>query len=115
LDDAGIRVVLVYPHPRGDEAVVAQVAKMMLTGVAQPRVAIEQEKFQAQASLSVEFLDKLHGKNIVKIYPSHLFCQDAEKQCVLAADGGAYLYDRLHFTKTGADIVAKDIVQQLEK
>ncbi|MHC2296405.1 acyltransferase family protein [Rhizobium mongolense] len=111
--EAGIRVVLLYPVPRGDSQVVAKVAKLMLTGNLKPTVSVSKEKYFSQAKDAVDYLDSIKGGNIIRVFPSQSFCNTADNNCVLASGGQAYIYDKLHLTRAGADVVAKNIVGAL--
>lgn len=92
---------------------MAKVAKLMLTGNLKPTVSVSKEKYFSQAKDAVDYLDSIKGGNIIRVFPSHSFCNTADNNCVLASGGHAYIYDKLHLTRAGADVVAKNIVGAL--
>ncbi|TCL70346.1 acyltransferase family protein [Rhizobium sp. BK251] len=116
LTSAGIRVIIVYPHPIGDSPVVAKAAKLMHKGVAKPTISISTDEFRRQASEAYAYLDGPGEQDVVRIHPAEAFCGQVESgRCDLARDGRAYVFDEVHFTPGGAELVAGQIMERIRE
>lgn len=115
LTSAGIRVVIVYPHPRGDTEIAAKVAKLMHKGTAAPTITIAQDEFIQQSSPAYAFLDDPKDRHVLRVDPAKIFCGIETGRCDLAREGKAFISDKVHFTPTGAEAVADEILVALRR
>ncbi|MDC9809538.1 MULTISPECIES: acyltransferase family protein [Rhizobium] len=115
LTAAGIRVVIVYPHPRGDTEIAAKVAKLMHKGMPAPTITIPQDEFLQQSLPSYAYLDDPKDKHVLRVDPAKIFCGIEAGRCDLARGGKALIFDKVHFTPTGADAVADEILVALKR
>ncbi|MFL5014087.1 acyltransferase family protein [Rhizobium sp.] len=115
LTSAGIRVVIIYPHPRGDTEIAAKVAKLMHKGLPAPTVTIAEDEFRQQSSPSYAYLDDPKDREILRVDPARIFCGIEAGRCDLARDGRAFIFDKVHFTPAGADAVADEILIALKR
>lgn len=63
---------------------------------------------------SVEFLDSLNLKNVVRIYPTEIFCDSFIKnECIGAINGNIYYADDDHLNLIGSDLLTELISNNL--
>ncbi|MFS8144655.1 acyltransferase [Rhizobium sp. R635] len=115
LTSAGIRVVIVYPHPRGDTEIAAKVAKLMHKGMPAPTITIAQDEFIEQSLPSYAYLDGPKDKHVLRVDPAKIFCGIETGRCDLAREGKALIFDKVHFTPAGAEAVADEILVALKR
>ncbi|QRM54978.1 acyltransferase family protein [Sinorhizobium sp. BG8] len=115
LERAGVKVVLVYPHPTLRVRAADTAAKLMLKGDAKPEVGQSYQEFLGEAAKSYAVLDSADIDGPTRIYPERLFCNRFEAgQCVMVNEGMPYLVDSVHFAAEGAKVVADAIMKMLE-
>ncbi|TAV88944.1 acyltransferase family protein [Rhizobium leguminosarum] len=115
LTSAGIRVVIVYPHPRGDTEIAAKVAKLMHKGMPAPTITIAQDEFLQQSLPSYAYLDDPKDRHVLRVDPAKIFCGVEAGRCDLAREGRAFIFDKVHFTPAGAEAVADEILLALRR
>jgi hypothetical protein len=115
LTSVGIRVVIVYPHPRGDTEIAAKVAKLMHKGMPAPTITIAQDEFLQQSSSSYAYLDEPKDRHVLRVDPAKIFCGIEMGRCDLAREGKAFIFDKVHFTPAGAEAVADEILVALRR
>ncbi|MDV4180382.1 SGNH hydrolase domain-containing protein [Rhizobium brockwellii] len=115
LTSAGIRVVIVYPHPRGDTEIAAKVAKLMHKGMPTPTITIAQDEFLQQSLPSYAYLDDPKDRHVLRVDPAKIFCGVEAGRCDLAREGRAFIFDKVHFTPAGAEAVADEILLALRR
>ena len=115
LTSAGIRVIIVYPHPRGDTEIAAKVAKLMHKGTPAPTITIAQDEFLQQSSPSYAYLDDPKDRHVLRVDPAKIFCGREAGRCDLARDGKTFISDKVHFTSAGAEAVADEILVALRQ
>lgn len=118
LDRAGVRIVIVYPHPTLAEKASDTVVKMMMRGEGTPDLEQDYAEFKRRAATSYAMLDAAThdtGLPLVRIYPEKVFCNVFEDgKCVMVNDGKPYIADRVHFTDDGAQLVVAQIMSALQ-
>ncbi|MBX4993347.1 peptidoglycan/LPS O-acetylase OafA/YrhL [Rhizobium binae] len=110
---AGIRVVIIYPHPRGDTEIAAKVAKLMHKGTPAPTITIAQDEFLKQSAPSYTYLDDPEDTHVLRVDPAKIFCGMETGRCDLAREGKTFIFDKVHFTPAGAEAVADEIMVTL--
>ncbi|PDT36166.1 acyltransferase [Rhizobium sp. M10] len=113
LTSAGIRVVIIYPHPRGDTEIAAKVAKLMHKGTPAPTITIAQDEFLQQSAPSYAYLDDPKDTQVLRVDPARIFCGMETGRCDLAREGKTFISDKVHFTPAGAEAVADEIMVTL--
>ena len=107
LRQAGLKIILVYPHPSLPVSVKSTAIGMMLRGDEKPDVEQAYEVFKDRTAVSYGLLDRAaagQGQDgLVRIYPERAFCNSFEPdKCLMMNDGTPFIADRLHFTNHGA-------------
>ncbi|PTM98853.1 acyltransferase family protein [Mycoplana dimorpha] len=116
---AGLKVILVYPHPSLPVSVKSTAIAMMLRGDEKPDVEQAYEEFRDRTANSYALLDRAaagpgHG-TLARIYPERAFCNSFEPgKCLMMDDGTPFIADRLHFTNHGARLVVDEIMRAVE-
>ena len=63
---------------------------------------------------SVDFLDSIELKNVIRIYPSDIFCNEiVEGECVGAFNGNIFYSDDDHLSLKGSRLISDEIVHYL--
>ena len=77
-------------------------------------ISLKLSEYYKENKESFQFLDSFKGQNIFRLYPHEIFCSD-NKNC-LANNGDTLHYvDSNHFTKDGANLINKKILEKLKK
>ncbi|MBB2709948.1 acyltransferase [Rhizobium sophoriradicis] len=113
LTSAGIRVVIIYPHPRGDTEIAAKVAKLMHKDTPAPTITIAQDEFLKQSAPTYAYLDDPKDSHVLRVDPAKIFCGMETGRCDLARGGKTFISDKVHFTPAGAEAVADQIMVTL--
>ena len=59
----------------------------------------------------INFFDKIKHKNLFKVYPDHIFCDNLKKICFSHKGKDLYYYDKDHLTILGADKLSNEIIK----
>lgn len=115
LEQAGKRVVIVYPTPRFKRSVAEMMAAMMIKGDSTPDFTYPVARFKEDTARAYAILDAATDDGIEKVFPETIFCGPAgSDQCYFGRDGVPFIADRSHYTQKGAELVVGDIMDELE-
>ena len=65
---------------------------------------------------AVNFLDSLNLQNVIRIYPSDMFCKNiVEGACVGAINGNIYYSDDDHLSLKGSRFISNEIMKYLSE
>lgn len=114
LEQAGKRVVLVYPTPRFKRPVAEMMAAVMIKGDATPDFAYPLERFRHDTARAYAILDAAADQDIEKVFPEAVFCGPAgSDRCYFGRDGVPFIADKSHYTQQGAELVVDHIMNEL--
>ena len=116
-----IFLVLIYPIPE----VGWHVRKNMFQNYkffSQP-LSTSYNVYKTRNQKYIDLLDSIQGKNVFRVYPEKLFCDNkVKKRCIthepynlLKEDIDVYYYDDDHPSLKGAEIINDLIMQEIEK
>lgn len=115
LEQAGKRVVLVYPTPRFNKSVTEVMAAMMIKGDSTPDFAYPVARFRENTARAYAILNGGADHEIEKVLPETIFCGPAgSDQCYLGRDSVPFIADKSHYTQKGAELVVDGIMDELE-
>jgi len=113
----GVKVVIVYPIPNAK----FNVAKKLMRDI--PKKTKNASEYMKKNPITTSFksykdenkdvlnaLDKFEHKNLIKIYPSNVFCNTLIKgRCLTHGDKNIYFFDSHHLSKRGAEMLVNEI------
>ena len=113
----GVKVVIVYPIPNAN----FNVAKKLMRDI--PKKTKNASEYMKKNPITTSFksykdenkdvlnaLDKFEHKNLIKIYPSNIFCNTLIKgRCLTHGDKNIYFFDSHHLSKRGAEMLVNEI------
>ena len=113
----GVKVVIVYPIPNAK----FNVAKKLMRDI--PKKTKNASEYMKKNPITTSFksykdenkdvlnaLDKFEHKNLIKIYPSNVFCNTLIKgRCLTHGDKNIYFFDSHHLSKKGAEMLVNEI------
>ena len=109
---AGKRVVLVYPIPEQGWNIPVRATKAKLLGSELSKTSVKREVIERRYSEVVSLFDSLgENKNLVRIFPTKIFCD--ENRCASNLQGVPLYYDDDHLSNEGAKLVVKEIMKNL--
>ncbi len=114
LEATGKQVVIVYPAPRFGKPVVDLMASRMLRGDPAPSFEFSKADFEANTGRAYQLLNSGLPQDVSKVLPEQLFCDPTSKGgCYFGLDGVAYIADRGHYTRAGAERIAAAVADEL--
>jgi peptidoglycan/LPS O-acetylase OafA/YrhL len=109
---AGKRVVLVYPIPEQGWGIPLRAAKAGLFGIELSINSVKRDVIERRYSEVVSLFDSFGAhKNLVRIFPTKIFCD--EERCASSLQGVLLYYDDDHLSNEGAKLVVKEILKTL--
>lgn len=115
LEQAGKRVVLVYPTPRFSKPVPEVMAAMMIKGDSTPDFAYPVARFKEETARAYAILNAGADHEIEKVLPETIFCGPAGSDlCYLGRDSVPFIADKSHYTQKGAELIVDGIMDELE-
>jgi peptidoglycan/LPS O-acetylase OafA/YrhL/ribosomal protein S17E len=109
---AGKRVVLVYPIPEQGWNIPVRATKAKLFGIELSKISVKREVIERRYSEVVSLFDSFgENKNLVRIFPTKIFCD--ENRCASSLQGIPLYYDDDHLSNEGAKLVVKEILKTL--
>ena len=109
---AGKRVVLVYPIPEQGWDIPNRAAKAGLLGIDLSMSSVKRDVIERRYSEVVSLFDSFgENKNLVRIFPTKIFCD--ENRCASNLQGVPLYYDDDHLSNEGAKLVVKEIMKNL--
>ncbi len=114
LEATGKQVLVVYPGPRFDKPLADVMASSMLRGDPAPSFIISRSDFEANTARAYGVLNAALPAEVTKILPEQIFCDPASiAGCSFGMDGVAYIADRGHYTRAGAERIAAAVADDL--
>lgn len=117
----GHKLILVYPIPEVGWHVPKLVQKELnkhLTLYGKQNayknliISTSYDLYKSRTSKAFETLDKVNGKNIIRVYPDKVFCPNQGK-CVANDKKQLYYYDDDHLSTHGAKLLIEEIARLL--
>lgn len=107
---AGKRVVLIYPIPEQGWDIPLLAAKANYLGSEFQKNGVKKDVIERRYSEVVSLFDSFgENKNLVRIFPTKIFCD--ENRCASSLKGVPLYYDDDHLSNEGAKLVVKEILK----
>ena len=108
----GNKVIILYPLPKPKVSVANELYKNYLKNQ-NVQININFNSFQNESSEVSNFLDSIVDKNIFRIYPSKIFCNEKKNECITYDEKNIYYTDDLHLSYKGSQLVNDLIVKKI--
>ena len=73
-------------------------------------------EYKNRTKSSFEFLDKIKGENVYRIYPHNLFCGTLFKdKCISHDDKNLFYHDSIHLSLSGSKLINELIINKIEE
>jgi peptidoglycan/LPS O-acetylase OafA/YrhL len=110
---AGKRIVLVYPIPEQGWDIPLLAAKANFFGANFSKSSVKRDVIERRYSEVVSLFDSFgENKNLVRIFPTKIFCD--ENRCASSLQGIPLYYDDDHLSNEGAKLVVNEIMKSLK-
>jgi len=81
-----------------------------------PIITTSYKVFKERNKQAIDILDSIKGKNIFRVYPHKLFCNNQiNERCVANNKKNLFYIDTDHLSDYGSEIVVKMIIQEIKK
>ena len=125
LANHGVKVILVYPIPEIGWNVPKKLLQRYISGdrsefeksLKNNPVSISYETYRLRTRTSFELLDSIRHKNVFRVYPHKVFCNEELGRCYGNNDKVLYYVDTNHPSALGAELINSQItsiVKQME-
>jgi hypothetical protein len=72
--------------------------------------------YKNRTKTSFDLLDSIQGKNIYRVYPHTIFCDNLKKdRCITHNNKDIFYSDKTHLSIKGAEIVNNLIIKEIDK
>ena len=118
-----VKVILIYPIPEIPWDPLSKIFqssnsrnfKQVLDFISNNKISISYEDYFTRSKKSFETLDKINHKNLFKIYPHLIFCNDLNgKNCPIHNDKNIFYYDSEHLSIVGATLLQESILKVID-
>ncbi len=114
-DQLGVPVLLLFTHPSAKYEVIDAAGRVLLHDNLVPKLGISIQEFHDRTQRTRPLLEKAaKTADVQTLSMESLFCDTYRKgECVFSAGQDIFLSDKVHFSPTGADIVAGAVYKKL--
>ncbi len=113
------KIILLYPVPENGWNIEEEIIKKQKNNIdflTPSDFSTSYKLFQKRNKISFDIFDDLKNKNIYRIYPHKLFCNNLVANRCIVYDGKDLLYrDSIHFSDKGAEMINDLIMKKIEK
>ena len=123
--ETNYKIIFIYPIPKFNESISEKINKIFRSsGIDLTRylndeknhVNISYSKFSLDSKATFDLLLGFDHKNLYKIYPHKIFCNNYIKNKCVGHDKNSIFYvDGTHLSKTGSILVSKEILKKIIK
>lgn len=115
--NAGKKVTLVYPIPEVGWAVPEYIAKQSLFGEKDFVTSTSYALFKERNKIAFETLDSIPDQeHLTRVYPDQVLCNTyLADRCVFVLNGEPLYFDDNHLSKTGAALIAGEVLKTLHE
>ena len=111
----GNKVIILYPLPKPEVSVAQQLFYSFLFKKKNPEIYLPFDSFKKESYEVNNFLDSIIHKDIFRIYPSKIFCNEKLNKCTTYDEKNIYYSDDVHLSFKGSqlvnDLIIKDILK----
>lgn len=108
----GNKVIILYPLPKANVSVAHELLKNHLKNQ-NVEINLNFNSFQKESSEVSNFLDLIFDKNIFRVYPSKIFCNEKKNECLTHDDKNIYYTDDVHLSYKGSQLVNNLIIKKI--
>ena len=116
------KVILIYPVPTHDFNLLKRVMNEVPKSTFKATAYLEKNPFTTNYSKYlkenkkiINFFDEIKDKNLFKVYPDQIFCENIKEICFSHKGKDLYYYDKDHLTILGADKLSIEIIKIIKK
>ena len=122
LIDNNYKVILIYPIPGPDFHVIKRLMQEI------PKTTFNASKYLIENPMTfdlnnyrnknkniINHFDKISNKNLIKIYPEKIFCNEKKNTCYTHNDKSIYFSDEHHLAKEGVKMLVHQIDIAIDK
>ena len=108
-------VILIYPIPEMDENVPQKLFNARYTQREKNQsISIAYESYKLQAERSFKLLDSIKHRNIRRVYPHKLFCDESyDGICISHTKDELFYIDNIHPSIEGAEIINNLLISEI--
>jgi peptidoglycan/LPS O-acetylase OafA/YrhL len=108
----GNKVIILYPLPKANVSVANELFKNHLKNK-NIEINLNFNSFQKESSEVSNFLDSIVDKNIFRVYPSKIFCNEKKNECLTYDEKNIYYTDDVHLSYKGSQLVNNLIIKKI--
>lgn len=115
--ESGHDLVLVYPVPEQGFHVNRKLylqRPRIRNDEMLPNLSTSYSVFKSRVKSSYEALDRVKGKNVKRIFPERLFCDDVSGRCFASKGKKIYFWSDNHVSPLGSRLIVNDIAEKLD-
>ncbi len=116
------KVILIYPVPTHNFNLLKRVMNEVPKSTFKATAYLEKNPFTTNYSeylkenkKIINFFDEIKDKNLFKVYPDQIFCDNIKEICFSHKGKDLYYYDKDHLTILGADKLSIEIIKIIKK
>tara|TARA_B100000579_G_scaffold425910_1_gene432312 strand:+ start:464 stop:2386 length:1923 start_codon:yes stop_codon:yes gene_type:complete len=119
------KIIFIYPIPKLDESISEKINKLFRSSEIdltkylndeKNHININYSKFSEDSKATFDLLLEFNHKNLYKIYPHKIFCNNYIKNKCVGHDKNSIFYvDGAHLSKTGSILVTNEILKKIIK
>ena len=116
------KVILIYPIPTHNFNVLKRIMNEVPKSTFKATTYLEKNPFTTnyneylkENKKILKFFDEIKHKNLFKVYPDQIFCDNSKKICFSHKGKDFYYYDSEHLTILGADKLSNEIIKIIKK
>ena len=114
--DNGHKIILLYPLPIFNENVLEKISYDYFHGRKLINsIYISESDFIKKTKKSFNFLNSLSNKNILRIKPHKIFCDENSNKCIANKGDDIYFVDNSHPSVLGSNMINNLIVAEIKK
>tara|TARA_Y100001970_G_scaffold287033_1_gene410678 strand:+ start:280 stop:2202 length:1923 start_codon:yes stop_codon:yes gene_type:complete len=123
--ESNYKIIFIYPIPKLNESVSEKINKIFRYSKKDLKrylddennhVNISYSKFSIESKATFDLLLGFNHKNLHKIYPHKIFCNNyIQNKCVGHDKNSIFYVDGAHLSKTGSILVSKEILKKIIK
>ncbi len=111
------KLVIVYPVPEQGFSVRNKLfadKKNILSEKDLPKITTSYDVFKSRSKTSYETLNKVTGKNVLKIHPEKIFCSSESNRCLVSEQERIYYSFDNHVSPLGSALIVEQVAQVLD-
>ena len=117
--DRDYNIILLYPLPQFKVNVSNKISEQIISknyDYKKNYINFQYSDYQKETKFTFKEFDKLNHKNLYKMYPHKIFCNNEIKnKCIAHNNEDIYYMDNLHLAKKGSILINLDLMKIIDK